>query len=703
MEVVDSIRNPDGIWINTECFREEAKHFKKYGYYTDAPVGSLDHQLYWDEQERRCEEGYSVGGARITGDHYGYLNFSQIKLSKDDSETINNFNPRIKKSLARKKVKDFPLFLDGDYNYFHALDIARFGITPNELQKLKLDFNPLYIDGGRHLCVGKARRKGYSYKAAWVLANRYKQIPDSVSVVAAFDKKYLTGADGTMTMARNCIDFMNEHTDWARRKLINSVHHQKDGYIDNVNGVNIEKGYKSQIISVSCFNDPDAVRGKDGTVVYLEEAGKFPNLLDVYASTAPTLEDGKFVTGLMVIFGTGGGDDSNWHGFETIFYDPETYKMLPIENIWDEKANGTSCGFFHPDYVSKIGYVDKVGNSLKEKAKAEEEKEREERKAKSRDSSAVTKRKMEYPFSPEEAFRRSSNNNFPTDLLTKQYNLVMSEKLHRHIVHGKLEHDGEDGANFTPLPNAIPIEKFPHKADDELKGCISIVERPLTFNGEIPKNLYYICHDPYAFNTSTDGTSLGAAYVMMNDHNLPVGGRGDKIVASYVGRPDSQDTYNENLFLLAKFYNCKIGFENDRGDVIGYAKRHKLIKWLEPEFELGWSDKINNALNRGYGMSVGGGRENKKILQGDMFLRDWLLTKRGVTEDGEVIYNLNTIKDPALLMEFIRYGEGNFDRVSAMRIGTYYSRELIYKGKSVKKEANKKSSLDKFKKAILYQ
>ena len=39
------------------------------------------------------------------------------------------------------------------------------------------------------------------------------------------------------------------------------------------------------------------------------------------------------------------------------------------------------------------------------------------------------------------------------------------------------------------------------------------------------------------------------------------------IVASYVGRPETQDEYNYNLFLLAKYYNAQIGFENDRGEV----------------------------------------------------------------------------------------------------------------------------------------
>ena len=47
---VDSVRNPDGIWINTQCFREAANHFVKYGYYTADPWGSPAWFEYWQEE-----------------------------------------------------------------------------------------------------------------------------------------------------------------------------------------------------------------------------------------------------------------------------------------------------------------------------------------------------------------------------------------------------------------------------------------------------------------------------------------------------------------------------------------------------------------------------------------------------------------------------------------------------------------------------
>jgi hypothetical protein len=188
-------------------------------------------------------------------------------------------------------------------------------------------------------------------------------------------------------------------------------------------------------------------------------------------------------------------------------------------------------------------------------------------------------------------------------------------------------------------------------------------------HGNIPYNLYIIVHDPYALDTE-GGESLGAAYVIkrVNAYSKP----DDIIVASYVGRPGSQDEYNENLFKLAEYYNAKIGFENDRGAVTQYAKRFKLLRWLKEEVEI--IDQSSNVhirkLGRHWGMSMGS--KNRK-MQAQIYLRDWLLEQRGVDEDGNPRYNFHYIYDIGLLDELIRYHpKGNFDRVSALLVGMFY-------------------------------
>ena len=87
-----------------------------------------------------------------------------------------------------------------------------------------------------------------------------------------------------------------------------------------------------------------------------------------------------------------------------------------------------------------------------------------------------------------------------------------------------------------------------------------------TKEGEVPHNLYLICHDPYAQSKSTSNESLGAAYVIKRPNNLSK--PDDIIVASYVGRPQTQDEYNRNLFMLAEYYNAKSGSRTTVGSLL---------------------------------------------------------------------------------------------------------------------------------------
>jgi hypothetical protein len=151
------------------------------------------------------------------------------------------------------------------------------------------------------------------------------------------------------------------------------------------------------------------------------------------------------------------------------------------------------------------------------------------------------------------------------------------------------------------------------------------------------------------------------------------------IVASYVGRPETQDEYNDNLFKLAEYYNARIGFENDRGGVIPYAKQHKKLHMLMEEVEL--FDKSSGfrarALGRNYGLSMG---SKHRKAQAVLYLRDWLKTKRSMGEDGASKLNLHYIYDVALIDELIKWNDrGNFDRASSLLVGMFYMMDLMAK------------------------
>ena len=77
---VESIRNSDGVWINTELFREAGNHFMKYGYYTPDPWGSPAWYDYWQEERRRCLHGYTVAGVTYSTNIIAEHNVEKSKL-----------------------------------------------------------------------------------------------------------------------------------------------------------------------------------------------------------------------------------------------------------------------------------------------------------------------------------------------------------------------------------------------------------------------------------------------------------------------------------------------------------------------------------------------------------------------------------------------------------------------------------------------
>lgn len=722
------IRNENGKWINSKIFREEALKFQKNKTYTAAPYGTPDWMEYWETQLDRCIKGYSVfeeDGTehKITGHHYFYLNFTQIQIVKfeDDDE-----------SAAAEKISQNPDFWDGDYDYFWSLEIARYGLctknsqvpsTPEErkewnhlnkelkkikksnynykkdetykklkeqrdtisnniLNRLGLRVKPHldYLDGGYHMIVGKSRRKGYSYKDGAICANVYNTVRKAQVIIGAFEKKFLY-PKGTMGMASDYLNFLNEHTGWVKsRDYTDKVDHKKASYRENVNGTYIEKGYQSEIFALTFKDNPDAARGKDGKLFLLEEAGAFPNLKDSFNAIAPGLTAGAFITGQIIIFGTGGDMESGTVDYADMFYNPAAYRLLPFVNIWDENAENTTCGFFHPVTWNMEGFYDDQGNSdIKGATEFELERRRQKMEAAS-SSTIVEKHMQEYPFSPSEAFLTVSTNNFPVVELRNQLNRVKAENL--HLSKGTPVYlTREEGKVIAKpdLENKLkPIYTYKVKQDD-ISGCPIIFEYPVP---NPPKGLYKIGFDPYQ---QDEGTSLAAIYVYKSIHS----GTYSKniIVAEYVGRPQEADDVSRIASMLADLYNAEIMHENEVSHVKNYFRRIKRLDQLalQPDTVISKNVKASK-VSRIYGMHM-----NEQLKDaGEKYIKDWLLQVRDYDENGNAILNLETIYSIGLLEELIQYNrKGNFDRVMAFMQVMFQCQEEEL-GKDYSSSENKK-------------
>ena len=671
-------------FVNTDQLRQPALYFLENGHYCDAPEGTKAYYDYWDEQKERCLNGYSVGGLHITGYHYWYLNFTPILAVTDRS------------GKSAVKEETFPHFWDGDYNFFWALEIAKDGITEEKVEELDLGFTPLDLEGGHHLVVLKARGKGYSYKAGSMLARNFCLRRKSKNYALAYEKEYLK-KDGLLNKAWDNLDHIDANTAYRQPRLKNTEMYKRSGYVQDRGGTDVELGTKNEIMGVSLKDNPDKARGKRGDLIFFEEAGIFPGLKKAWEVARPSVEQGSYTVGTLIAYGTGGTEKADYASLEELFYNPESYNVLPIDNMWDEGAKGMSCCFFMPSYMNWEGFMDKDGNSDIEGAKAHL-KENREKKKEADDPDALKQYTAENPFTPREATLRVSQNIYPTTDLQAHQNSVLSQKRHSSLLHGTLYRNSEGDVTFEKTPDANPVHTYPTPKDADNTGCISIKESPWrNSEGETPPELYVVCHDPYAHDG--DGESLGAAYVLKRTNNFSKT-LNECIVASYVGRPSTQDEYNRNLFLLAEYYNAKIGFENDRGDVIGYAKRFNKLHYLEEQFEIlekkqRYKRKSRRSTSRPYGMGMTEPRKN----QAQIYLKQWLLTPVNKYEDGEKKLVLHTILDPALLEELIKYHpDGNFDRISALFIGMYHLKEL--ESKEVAPERGIKKHSDFFEREL---
>ena len=677
----------DLVFYNTKLFSPSANYFRDNGLYTQLhPLyNAAEYKKFWDLEESRRKNGYIapcivwekedgsvvLRNLHITGEHFGYLNYAEIKRVKPES--LEKINQAVIEGIEivieeAEKVTDFPSFFDSDFYYFKALELAR--------------------KTAKHIVVGKARRKGFSYKNGWITADSADLYPRSVNMLAAYSSDSLY-PDGTMTMADNYLQRISKYTDWSKRRLIDKDKFIKLGYKRN-DGLGIERGFLSVVSAVSFGpNKPGAVRGKDARIILWEESGKNRLLRASLDSALPTMKAGMFMTGLGIVFGTGGGDEVEWEGFEDLFYNPAADDFLAFCNIWDEDVPDTDCGFFVPSFMGKEGFIDRHGNSNVVGAINYEERIR-DRKRKSNDPNKLNAYVMEEPFSPSEAFSRSGYNIFDTAQVAEQLRRVQRDPDVRAMTRtgyfvttpkgiqfkDKLFLSEKELEQYHP-----PIINYPIRKNDDPFGCMVFWSQPYRdpATGKIPDNLYRIWHDPFALPKSKElvdsRTSLGVFYVYER-YNAFTAGKGGRVIGSFIGRPETTEAFNAILFQCSDYCNANILFENDRGDVYNYAKTHGYLHRLvdEPNVFIKKETTTSVAPNKGISMNDEG-----KKRDGVVYLRDWHMAKRGVNQYGQPLFNINAFYCDRGLKEMLKFNlKGNFDAISTLIIGQFDIKGLFY-------------------------
>lgn len=652
------------IYANTVDFRRPAMHFMKYGCYTKAQVGTKPYHDYWKEQTKRCLYGYRSGDLWITGKHYFYLNFLQIKKLPD--WYYLKLHPR---ASATTKVVTFPDFWDVDLRYWYT----------KELMKQQAENGSSIC----HMVLLKTRRIGCSFKEAGEGVWNYTFLKNLSSKYLAYSTDYLI-KDGVFNKVGSMLNFINRYAHWGQNFITNNTFHKISGKKVN----NIEYGRLNELIAIAVDN-PEKGRGGDSIKVTYEEAGSFKNLLDSWIAMLPSVQQGGTTTGFMTAFGTGNNNKNDGYieGLEEMFYNPEAYKCIAFENIWDEGMEGTVCGFFAPTIEIRTEYADKDGNLDREAATKQVEKERKDIEG----TKGEAKYKIENPMCPAEALTRINNNLFDVEYAKRAKRRLETDGRLDKLITCKM------GGTFKePTYIIVPANKnyveYPVKDEHNKESCCVISEPPFKDKtGKIPNNMYFATHDPYSKDEVTASQSIGSTYIVKRANPYDNTGY-DKLVAWYNGRPNKRLYYNQQLFLLISYYNATLQFEIDGGGqgIVEFARNPKnnLVHKLHTEPEMLFNKEIagKNA-NKTLGVKLNVNNRATVFLE---YLSDMLMTCIGLKEDGTEILFIDTIEDIGLLNEIIKYKEEmNADRLSAARLIPMMVREL--ESVAIKKAINKNS------------
>lgn len=651
---------------DTDKFRQAAIFFQQHGCYTLAPRGTTDYNKYWEQETDRCINGYTApDGEGITGYNYFYLNYSPIMRLKEEEYTDREGNLR----KRRQRILEFPSFWDYDYYYFCAIEQA-------ELE-------------GKHMAVLKCRQRGYSFKGGSMLVRNYMLIPGSKNFAIASEQKFLIG-DGLLTKAWQIMDFLDKHTEWAKQRLVSTRMERTSGYkITDEFGKQTEQGYLSSITGITLKNDPERVRGTRAKLVLWEEGGKFPSLLDAWRIEQPSVEtdDGK-AFGLMIAFGTGGTEGASFEGLRELFYKPKSYNVLSFPNIWDEGRENTECAFFVPAYSNLESfdddgnqvYMDRDGNSYKEKAIENLIDQRNKVKDGGASQQSIDRFISERPIRPAEAVLELGKNIFPRKLLMDQLTRIRTNKKlqsMKHIV--DLEWDGNGQVKATEKPSG-DITNYPLKKGDKPHGSVVIWEYPVK---DPPLGLYIGGCDPYDHDDSFTN-SLGSTFIFKRVRAGEAWT--DVIVAEYSGRPDTAEEYYENVRKLLTFYNARLLFENERKGIYPYFTNKHCDYLLADQ-----PDKIISEVFKDSKVQRRKGCHMTKQIRayGEGLILEWLLDE---FEEGHP--NVERVYSEPLIEELIENdGVRNVDRVIALCMVMIYREELYQLKVSSAKEQNKQVEL----------
>lgn len=527
---------------------------------------------WWYEQRRRCMYGYTVGGIYLSGPNYWYLNFWRIKTKKKGSGLIP------------------PKFIDMDKEFFDLIEQAK-----------REDKNILFL---------KRRQVGFTEKMASTCGLEALLYPSSQSLMVAGEEKYAENCFNKMIMGIDSLSPESQECsgrEFFKRKLKSIPDYVKFGF----EATGVQKGYLSEVFSITTKDNAQAASGKSPTLVFMEEAGINPLLKRVYNMIQPSIEENGVQDGrINIIVGTGGEMKKGVADLMDMFYNPDKYNLLSVKNIYEEGANENArcCPFFPAWYFYVI---DNDGNSYKD---AGIELVKRKRKRIGNNKKDLHENKTQMPLTPTEAFSTSGMSPFNTEKLDRQLQFLLSNNWEEKMQYGRFEEIKENdrlvGVRWVPAPDGHQ-EAMDHEGDfmypcviiehpDRPEGTDSTGYEYFIGSSSIP-GLYGAGTDSYDKDEANASDSEGSYVVMKGYYNASKTSM--MPVCRITWRPVKKEKFYKQTALACIYYGeCENLIEWSNIAIFDWYKNNNFDELLKERPEIAYATIKDSKVNNRYGV-----------------------------------------------------------------------------------------------------
>lgn len=540
-----------GLDFNPSWFTEARDTFVRTGHYTRFRRNSRSWRAFWKEQFIRCKYGMTSHGYTITGDHYYFLNFYRLK----DLDNVEEAG------MGRQEI--FPNFLEGQYEWFHYLKLAR---------KLRMN-----------ACMMKARGAGYSEIEASIISNSYNVIKGSINVCTAFAQTQL---DKLLEKVWANINWLYYNTDGGMAHLSqakNSNYLRRASHYEIRDGQKIEVGWGSQIQGI-ITDKPGKLRGDRTDILMFEECGLWPQFTKAYTQADALVGQIGKQWGLRLMGGTGGETGPQMEGLRKMYYEPQLFGVLPYRHNFTKNGEYAITSFFLPAFrtIKELSLLDNRGWLDDEDGKAYFNKTRD---LKAQDPEEFTTFCAEYCFDGEEAFSLEGNNKFNKILIAEQLANIRIHKDSPKPEKGTLEYIFKNGQHSKE--NITGLRWIKNSTGD-----VQILEHPIwtqvSYDDEGNELKYEKMSGLYVAGIDSIDLGMDDTSALTKDPSnfcivikrRQFGLKNPTYVAMYKARPnDVRDAYKTAIKLL-QYYNCKANLEATRVSMLSWAREKKYLNYF---------------------------------------------------------------------------------------------------------------------------